>query len=112
MKPYIAVLLLALGGVFGAIVNSELAAQGRSNGTTLLLKKDLEGCQGKEITIYVLDPGRGQVDIISIPASLLPTSWKAHNPARRVVRQQQLRHPGALSTTAPCRSTGPKTLLA
>lgn len=59
MKPYITVLLLALGGVSGAIVNSELAAQGRSNGTTLLLKKDLEGCQGKELTIYVLDAGPG-----------------------------------------------------
>ena len=59
MKPYIAVLLLALGGVFGAIVNSELAAQGRSNGTTLLLKKDLEGCQGKEVTVSILDAAPG-----------------------------------------------------
>ncbi len=59
MKAYIAVLLLVLGCVFGAIVTSEVAAQQRSVETTRLLKKDLDGCQGKEVTVSILDAGPG-----------------------------------------------------
>ncbi len=92
----------ALGARRRVRSNRQLRAgcSGTINGTTLLLKKDLEGCQGKEVRITYSMLGRGQVDIINIPASLLPTSWKAHKPARRVGRQQQLRHPGALAITA------------
>ena len=59
MKAYISVLFLVLGGVFGAIVSPGLAAQQRSVETTRLLKKDLEGCQGKEVMVSILDAGPG-----------------------------------------------------
>ena len=59
MKTYIAVLLLVLGGVLGAIVTHEVAAQQRSVESTRLLKKDLDGCPGKEVMVSILDAGPG-----------------------------------------------------
>jgi quercetin dioxygenase-like cupin family protein len=59
MKPVLGVLIFALGVVVG-VVNSGLAAQQqRATDVTRLMKKDLEGCQGKEVLVSVLSAGPG-----------------------------------------------------
>jgi hypothetical protein len=72
----------------------------------------LEGCQGKEVTIYVLDAGPGTSGYHQHPGESFTYVLEGTQTRKARGEATTTLTSGALSTTAPCRSTGPKTLLA
>ena len=59
MKLVLGVLIFAVGVVVGAMNSGLAAQQQRAADVTRLMKKDLEGCEGKEILVSVLSAGPG-----------------------------------------------------
>ena len=60
MKFTAGVVLFLLGIVVGSLINSDLAAQQqRAIDITRLMKKDLEGCEGKEVLVSLISAGPG-----------------------------------------------------
>ncbi len=59
MKIFGGLLLFGFGALFGFVLNSGAVAQGRSFDSTELIKKDLDGCEGKEVVVSVATAGPG-----------------------------------------------------
>ncbi len=60
MKVFVGVLIFMLGVAMGTIVTPGFASQQqRAIDVTRLMKKDLEGCEGKEVLVSVLSAGPG-----------------------------------------------------
>jgi quercetin dioxygenase-like cupin family protein len=59
MRLVLGVLIFALGLAAGVVGSGLAAQQQRTTDITRLMKKDLEGCEGKEVLVSVLSAGPG-----------------------------------------------------